>query len=394
MGLRERATAANAADGAAPPAPSTSVPASAGDLPAWRVPPKSKCSPQGITACDLLAMEFDPPRYLIRDLLTEGLTIFGGKPKHGKSWLALLMGWAVAAGEPVDGREAWQGDVLYLALEDTRRRLQGRISKLRGALGWTVPETLTLCTPPWPRADDGGLYHIAEWLDSRKKTARLVIIDTLAKFRRPQKGTGNSYADDYEAVGGFKELLDHYGVAGLFLHHTRKLRSDDPFDEISGTQAIAGAADSILVLDTQEKGGAANLFVTGRDIADATIPMSFAQDSGRWVLSANADGVKTEGRADGTSKATGKLDQCKAWLKDFLREYAYPSAEIDAAGKVAGFSPGTIRDAKAALGKQGTRDLVHRNFGGGGRNDWWSGTGPSDQWKRRPTQGSGPEIPD
>ena len=363
------------------------------DVPPWRAKPKG-AAPDGISAAELLNLTFDPPKFLVADLLAEGLTVLGGKPKHGKSWLALLLGWAVAAGESVDGRAALQGEVLYLALEDTRRRLQSRLAKLRDALGWTVPETLQLQTQ-WPRAADGGLYHVAEWCERHKGAARLVIVDTLAKFRQPPKGSGNSYAEDYEAMGGLKGMLDHYGVSGLALHHTRKLKSDDPFDEISGTLAITGAADSIWMLDTQTKGEAARLYVTGRDLADATVPMAFTQGSGRWVVGASVDGIDTAGREVGKAPASTKLDQCKQWLLEFLKDYAYPSKEIETAGKAAGFAPSTIRDAKVGLGKNGTGQVTHRNFGGDQNNDWWSGLGPYGLWKRRPAHGGRSEpIPD
>lgn len=307
--------------------------------------------------------------------------MLGGKPKHGKSWLALLLGWAVAAGEAVDGRGSRQGEVLYLALEDTRRRLQGRIAKLRDALGWVVPETLTLQTA-WPRAGDGGLYHVAEWIDGHKDKARLVIVDTLAKFRTPPKGNANSYTEDYEAIGGLKELLDHYGVAGLCLHHTRKLRSDDPFDEISGTLAITGAADSIWMLDTREKGQEARLYVTGRDQPDATIPMRFGTGSGRWTLGASVEGIDTTGRETQAKGASGtKVEQCAAWLKDFLKVYAHTSKEIETAAKAAGYQFSTLRDAKVSLGKQGSGEITNQKFGGG---EWWSGLGPVSGWKYRP----------
>jgi AAA domain len=348
--------------------------------PAWKVKPTCGQAPDGITAIELLNMEFAPPRFLLDNLLTEGLTVLGGKPKHGKSWLALLFGWAVATGESVDGRAAMQGEVLYLALEDTRRRLQGRLAKLRDALKWTVPETLTLQTQ-WPRASDGGLYHIAEWCDRNKGQARLVIVDTLAKFRTPQKGNASSYADDYAAVGGLKELLDYYGIAGLMLHHTRKLKSDDPFDEISGTLAITGAADSIWMLDTQKKGESARLYVTGRDIADATVPMTFTQDTGRWKIGASVDGIDTTGRESGDKGSVTKVQQCAEWLKDFLRTFAYPSKEIEAAAKAAGYAFSALRDAKASLGREGTGELTNHKFGAA---EWWSGLGSRIGWKLRP----------
>lgn len=289
-------------------------------VPAWKVAPSANAALDGITAADLLALEFDPPRFLVDGLLTEGLTLCAGKPKHGKSWLALLLGWAVASGQAVDGRSSWSGEVLYLALEDTRRRLQSRLAKLRGACGWSVPSTLTLHTN-WPRSSEGGLYHVAEWLESRKGTARLVIVDTLWKFRDVPKGNANSYGEDYAVVGEFKKMLDHFAVSGLIVHHTRKLKSEDPFDEISGTQAIAGAVDSVWVLDTEKKGEAARLYVTGRDLADSTIPMCFDRDSGRWTIGESRDGIDTDGRQDATRRPS-QVEQCMVWLLEFLRVYA------------------------------------------------------------------------
>jgi RecA-family ATPase len=57
--------------------------------------------------------------------LPEGLTLPAGKPKLGKSWLALSVAFAVAAGGVALGTyPVAQGEVLYLALEDNERRLQ------------------------------------------------------------------------------------------------------------------------------------------------------------------------------------------------------------------------------------------------------------------------------
>lgn len=311
-------------------------------------------------------------------LIGDGLTVLAGKPKGGKSWLALLLGWAVASGDAVDGRSVWQGDVLYLALEDTQRRLQWRMKKLHADLGWTPPETLTLHTA-WPRVDDGGLYHIAEWLDAHKGTARLVMVDVLAKFRKPQKGGGNNYADDYEAVGGLKELVDHYACSALMLHHTRKLKADDPFDEISGTYGISGPADTLWMLDN-ENGQDARLFVRGRDIAEGTVPLKYTRDSGRWVCGATAEGIDTTGRA-GTNAAEGRVGQCKAWLLEYLRTYASPAREVDTAAKAAGYNPSTLKNAKAELGREGTGQIVFRKDGGG---IWWVGLGEVATWRYRP----------
>jgi hypothetical protein len=344
----------------------------------WKTKPANYAAPQTISAIELWAKKFPPPKFVLDGLVGDGLTVLSGKPKGGKSWLAILLAWAVAAGDAIDGRATWQGEVLYLALEDTQRRLQDRMRKLHAELNWIVPETLTLSTS-WPRVDDSALYYIAEWLDARKPMARLVIVDVLAKFRKPQKGSANNYADDYEAVGGLKELVDHYGVSGLFLHHTRKLKAEDPFDEISGTYGVSGPADTLWILDN-ENGRDARLYVRGRDIAEGTVPMRYTPESGRWVLGPTAEGIDTSGRA-GVNAAEGRVGQCRAWVLEYLRVYAFPAKELDEAAKVAGYNPATVKNAKAELGRNGTGQITFRKDVAGA---WWVGIGEATSWKWRP----------
>lgn len=365
------------------PTPPPAAPQTAGAKPgepAWRQKPAHLQLPGGITASDLFGAEFPPPKFVVDGLIGDGLTVLGGKPKGGKSWLALLLGWAVASGQSVDGRATWQGEVLYLALEDTPRRLQGRLHKLHSDLGWEPPAALTIQTA-WPRVDDGGLYGIAEWLEARKGAARLVIVDVLAKFRKPQKGSANNYADDYEAVGGLKEVVDHYGAAGLFVHHTRKLKAEDPFDEMSGTYGISGPADTLWILENEAQ--ESRLYVRGRDIAEATVPLRYTRDSGRWVLGAARDGIDTNGRA-GANPVEGRVAQCRAWMLTFLQTYAFPARELEEAAKTAGFNPATVKNAKAELGRQGTGEIAFRKDGAG---VWWVGLGEPAPWRWRPATG-------
>jgi hypothetical protein len=113
------------------------------------------------TADELMAMEFMPPVWAVLGIICEGVSLLCGPPKVGKSWASLGLGLSVAAGGqalnsiPVEG-----GPVLYLALEDTPRRLQSRMGKILGDR--PAPSALTLATA-CPIIGQGGDEAIAGW---------------------------------------------------------------------------------------------------------------------------------------------------------------------------------------------------------------------------------------
>ena len=89
--------------------------------------------PKLVSAAELKTKEFPEPVAYIDGLVLEGLGILGGKPKLGKSWWALRAGLAIASGGVAFGnpnRNVEQAPVLYLALEDGKKRLQNRLGKL------------------------------------------------------------------------------------------------------------------------------------------------------------------------------------------------------------------------------------------------------------------------
>jgi hypothetical protein len=305
------------------------------------------------------------PEFVADGLLPFGLSLLAAKPKSGKSWLALQVAIAVAVGRPFLGRlKTRKAPVLYLALEDTRRRLKKRAGQLLAALGWEAPADLDLRVS-WPRASSGGLADLAEWFDAHK--GGLVIVDTLARFRDPAKGRGGTYGEDYEAVAGIKAVADLYKGAVLIIHHTRKGVTEDPFDEVSGTLGINGAADALMVLDRERGADSGTLYMTGRDLADGTATLAWAE-SGLWTLTGREDGVSRPEKAE----PANRVDQCAAWLAKFLGAYAWPDAEVEAAAKDAGFTTDNVRKAKTKLRRE-VPALCSRPAGSGGF--WWNWIG-------------------
>jgi RecA-family ATPase len=102
----------------------------------------------------------------VKGYVVEGAAILAGRPKIGKSWLALDWSIAVARGGFCFGDiHCQEGDVLYLALEDNKRRLKFRLAKI---LGFTCewPEKFEYATE-WPRANEGGNPHMDKVQEKR-----------------------------------------------------------------------------------------------------------------------------------------------------------------------------------------------------------------------------------
>ncbi|MEJ2377905.1 MAG: AAA family ATPase [Pseudolabrys sp.] len=234
-----------------------------------------------ISARDLQRKQFDPVRYVVPAFIPEGITLLVGKPKIGKSWAALDLCIAATSDRFTLGTiKPSQGDVLYLALEDSQRRLKQRVAKLlQSEIPW--PSRLTLQTS-WRRANEGGLEDIKAWCET-VSAPTLVLIDTLEKFRSQPKWGTQSYSTDYEAISGLQAITkSRPGLAIVLLHHNRKMDAEDPFDTVSGTLGLTGAADTILIMRGQA--GSVQLLVRGRDVEECETSLQFNKSTCRWTI--------------------------------------------------------------------------------------------------------------
>jgi AAA domain len=287
------------------------------------------------TAAELMAVEFPAPRWAVPGIVAEGVTVLAGAPKAGKSWLALGLGLACATGGKALGTiDVDAGPALYLALEDTGRRLQAR---LRLVLGDDLaPATLTLATrcPPLP---SGGDALIAAWLD-RNPGARLVVIDVLARIHGTVNRDLPAYDADYRAVVAAKSIADHYGVPFIIVHHTRKASATDFLDEVSGTQGVAGAADSVAVLKRVRGKADGILHITGRDVEEADYALTFAADTGAWQLS-------------DTSPAEVALGDTRATIWAYVRQHPGARPKVIADGTMLAYS--TVKQTARRMAADG-----------------------------------------
>jgi hypothetical protein len=133
-----------------------------------------------MSASAIMTKVLPPVRYVVEGYIAEGVTVLAGRPKSGKSWLALGIGVGVSMGGYALNTRVEQGDVLYLALEDNERRMQKRLKQLLPPSS-TTPSRLFIdftC----PRMDQGGLDAIREWVVTVEKP-RLIVVDVFGKIR-------------------------------------------------------------------------------------------------------------------------------------------------------------------------------------------------------------------
>jgi AAA domain len=286
---------------------------------------------ESFTAEDLLGMELPEPCYAVEGVIPEGMCVLAGKPKLGKSWMALNLGIAVSeGGTALNAIDVEAGDILYLALEDTKRRLKGRLQKLLSAQQGRTPSRLTLVTR-CPRQGAGGIEYLEEWIRAHPG-ARLIVIDTWPKFR-PTKSRGrDSYEEDYEHAAALKALADRHGIAILVIAHCRKMDAEDPVDSVSGTLGLTGAADAVLVLKRERGQHDATLFITGRDIEEKELALRWDGKYALWSIVGEAAQYRmTKDRTDvlallqkegplSPTEAAGFLDKTPNAVKMLLRK--------------------------------------------------------------------------
>jgi hypothetical protein len=251
---------------------------------AWAPPiPKDSWRAHAFTAASLENKVFPPTSFVVPGLFPEGVTILAGRPKVGKSWMALDIALGIAGGRFVLGDILIEeGDVLYAALEDNQRRLQNRIRKILAGSSW--PNRLTLVTR-WRRLDAGGITDAREWAAS-VKNPRLMIFDTLAGIRGERNAKDTTYEGDYRALQELQHWTGDARFGALILHHTRKAESDDPIDAVSGTLGLAGCVDTVAILNRSTKGP--TLYIRGRDVDEQEKALHFNKSQCRWTIIGDA----------------------------------------------------------------------------------------------------------
>jgi hypothetical protein len=263
------------------------------------------------------AQDFPPLRYAVPGLVPEGLSLMVGAPKIGKSWWTLDACLAVSAGGYALGR-ILVGDarpVLYLALEDSDRRMQDRCRQLLD--GASIPPKFEYMTRV---ASPGDVTPtVAAWLAWHRDEQPFVVIDTLGKAM-PLASQGETvYQRDYRIMGDLKQLCDaELGASIVVNHHDRKAAADDFVDLASGTNGLAGGADTLLVLSRDRGEHAGLLRVTGRDVPEGAYALTLVPGTW-WRL--NGANLEEASAAAGSARAAAGLGDRSAAIIAYIGQH-------------------------------------------------------------------------
>jgi RecA-family ATPase len=199
-------------------------------------PPKLRI----VNAQTIIQTQYSGPVFVIEKILHVGATILASRPKFGKTWLALQIAIAVATGRKAlkSYNVIRSGRVLYLALEETERRIQDRINVLLPQ-GADISRLDVLFELP-QKLGEGGEVYVSQHLRQHPGEYALVIIDTLfsafaGSLRR------DIVKVDYEKSELLRKLAHEHNVALLLVHHQNKGKDQSAVDSINGTTGVTAS---------------------------------------------------------------------------------------------------------------------------------------------------------
>jgi hypothetical protein len=172
--------------------------------------------------------------WLIHDVLPAGaVVLLSGREGSMKSWLALTMARAVAAGERWLGKPTKQGAVLYLDGEMCPAVLRDRLQ------GIGPVEELHV----WNWAD-GSFPHQLDNSDLQRASHghSLIVVDTL---RRQMEGLKENSSDDMAVITDALRQLTRHGATVLVLHHAPK---DSERQDYRGSTELGAGVDITISL--------------------------------------------------------------------------------------------------------------------------------------------------
>ena len=213
--------------------------------------------------------------FVVPTVIPEGLTLLAAAPKIGKSWFVLQVAAAVSEGSTIFGGIQLPNPrrVLYMALEDSPRRIQKRLNIMGMNYGRNVDFIFDL-------QGNNPADIISAWFTKWEAQKPIVIVDTYGRTLDGEQDA--TYSRDYAGMAHYKHIIPN-GCSLLFVHHTKKADEGDFLQALSGTNGLAGAADTIIVLKRDRLSKDATLSITSREMEESEHHLNFSENA-VWTI--------------------------------------------------------------------------------------------------------------
>ena len=197
---------------------------------------------------DSLEQQAQERRWMIEALWAEqAVGIVGGEPKCGKSFLALDIAVAVAAGVPCLRHfpAGAPGSVLLFAAEDAAHIVRSRLEAIAAAAQVDFGKLdIAVIDVPVLRLDrNDDRQRLLETVKLIKP--RLLVLDPLVRLHAIDE---NAAADVAPMLGFLRTLQRRFETAVLLVHHARKGGASRPGQALRGSSELHAWGDSNLYL--------------------------------------------------------------------------------------------------------------------------------------------------
>lgn len=232
--------------------------------------PTPKTKPKLASLEQLLNEPEEPIEFLIERLVTKvGMSLWGAKPKVGKSTLLRTVSVDLAAGGHT---------VVYLALEESRQDVLGHFRKLSTTTGPLHNLFIQIA----PVMDDG-LFTLTCLVEEYQPA--FVVVDPLQRLLRAKDL--NDYSEVYNKLSPFGDIARTYGFHLAWSHHLTKYEGigGDASDAFMASTAIYGAVDCGFLI--RKKDGQRVIRTDGAQRGGVDLPehiLAYDDETGRAYL--------------------------------------------------------------------------------------------------------------
>lgn len=229
---------------------------------------------------------------VIPGILYNGLTVFAGRPKTGKSWMTLQLALSVARGENFLGLPVnMPGGVVYVALEESQSRTATRMQRLADEESVYL-QNIGMVYSMSPLAS-GGRDQLAKIIEDRHPT--LVIIDTFLALVGGSDKRSDVMRAEYKEIDTIRKIAAEYDTAMVLVHHMRKsVAGESGIDSVAGSTGVTAAADAIWTLKREDQAtGLCAFEVVGREVEEQSLGIRFRREGNvGWELVGTGQEIK------------------------------------------------------------------------------------------------------